>query len=510
MKKVLIANRGEIAIRVARACRVLGLRSVAVYSEADAMARHVRKADEAVCIGPPEPSKSYLDIDRVMDAVRKTGADTVHPGYGFLSENTDFARAVIDAGLTWVGPPPGVIGPLQSKTGAKAQAEAIGLATVPGAVLDDPADEAVLAAAASLGYPVIVKPEAGGGGKGMVRVDRPEDLLAAVAAARRVAKGAFKSDGLFLERHVGHARHIEVQVLGDRHGHVTHVHDRECSVQRRHQKIIEESPCTAITPAEREQICDMAYRFASHVGYEGAGTVEFLWDPQTRKACFLEMNTRIQVEHPVTEVVTGMDLVVAQLRLAAGEPLSRVWQPSEHLPRGHAIEVRLYAEDPANGFLPQTGKLQRVIWPDAPFVRVDAGFETGDVVSMHTDPMLAKIIAWGTDRNDAIARLQGALRETVVHGVVCNLPILVDILHHPDFVSGNLHTTWVEEVYGIGGPALGESPDLEALLALAMAGPSGPPQRVSAREPASHPYSNGFVDPWASIAGVGFGVDGSR
>ncbi|MBI5610071.1 MAG: ATP-grasp domain-containing protein, partial [Deltaproteobacteria bacterium] len=318
MKKVLIANRGEIAVRIARGCRVLGLQSVAVFSDADRLARHVRVADEAVRVGPAESAQSYLNIPAILDAARRTGADAVHPGYGFLSENCDFADAVEAAGLTWIGPPAKVIEPIQSKTAAKAVAQAAGVPTAPAAVVDDFEPATLQKLAQNIGFPLLVKPQDGGGGKGMQRVDRAEDLLPALQTARRIASAAFKSDKLFVERYVENARHVEVQVLGDRHGTVVHAFERDCSVQRRHQKVIEESPCPVLSAAERAAICESGRAFAAQVGYQGAGTVEFLFDPVARKHYFLEMNTRLQVEHPVSEVVVGLDLVVAQLRMARG------------------------------------------------------------------------------------------------------------------------------------------------------------------------------------------------
>ena len=499
MRKVLIANRGEIAIRIARGCKVLGLQTVAIYSEADALARHVRKADEAVCVGSAESAHSYLNIEAVLAACRNTGADAVHPGYGFLSENVAFARAVAEAGLTWIGPPADVIAPIQSKTAAKLVAQAAGVPTAPSAVLDDLSDHAVLQAGESVGYPLLVKPQDGGGGKGMQRVDRPQDLPQAVAAARRIAASAFASDRLFLERYVENARHVEVQVLGDSHGAVAHCFERECSLQRRHQKVVEESPCAILTEAERHAIAESGRAFALQVGYQGAGTVEFLFDAQTRAHYFLEMNTRLQVEHPVTEVVLGLDLVVAQLRVANGEHLANVLAGGLSQ-RGHGIEVRIYAEDPAAGYVPQAGTLQRVIWPDAPFVRVDAGFETGDVVPMFYDPMLAKIIAWGRDRQEARLRLIAALRETVVHGVVTNIPMLIEVLQHASFQAAEVHTGWLDATYGSSAPGLGDRPADAALQVLAAVGPGGPLAMAQAGRNTAK--AQGVADPWRDLTGL--------
>ncbi len=506
MKKVLIAGRGEIAVRIARACRVLGIGSVAIYSDADAGARHVRKADEAVRVGPAESALSYLDIAAVLAAARLTGADAVHPGYGFLSENPDFASAVADAGLTWIGPPAAVIAPIRSKTAAKDVARAAGVPTAPSAVLDDLSEAGLQAAATHVGFPLLVKPEDGGGGKGMQRVDRMEDLVPAVQAARRVAASAFASDRLLLERCIEGARHVEVQVLGDQHGDAVHVFERDCSVQRRHQKVIEESPCPVLTLAERAAICESGRAFARHVGYVGAGTVEFLFDPVSRAHYFLEMNTRLQVEHPVTEAVVGLDLVVTQLRIAQGARLAELFGPEGLQQRGHAIEVRVYAEDPADGYVPQAGTLQRVVWPDAPMVRVDAGFETGDVVPVHYDPMLAKIIAWGRDREEATLRMLAALRETVVHGVATNIPMLIDVLQQPSFARSEVNTGWLDAFYGTEGPGYGVAPSDAALLALALAGPGQAAAGAASARHAAGPAA--ARDPWDML--VGLRVGGGR
>ncbi len=519
--RVLIANRGEIAARVARACKVLGVESVGVYSEADADARHVRMCDVAVPIGPAAAAESYLVPERILEAARRSGADAVHPGYGFLSENMAFARAVIDAGLTWIGPPPAAIGGLEGKTDAKAVAEAAGVPVAPAERLTDLSEAGLLAAAQRVGYPVLVKPEHGGGGKGMQRVDAPETLVAAVAAARRIAKAAFSSDALFLERYVERARHVEVQVIADAHGDVRHCFERECSLQRRHQKVVEEAPCAALSESERAAICESGRAFAAQVGYVGAGTVEFLFDPVRREHYFLEMNTRLQVEHPVTELVSGVDLVLTQLRVARGERLAE--QPafaSAGQLRGHAVEVRVYAEDPASGYMPQVGTLARVQWPTGPFVRVDTGYDEGDAVGMHYDPMLAKVIAWGADRGEAIDRLVAALRETVIHGVVTNLPMLLDVLQRPEVRAAEVDTGSLGRWYGDKGPGLDDGPgdegtksggtsgpDADAWVALAAAGHGGPWAHggggVSTRDAGPAPS-----DPWTTLSGRRFGPAG--
>ncbi len=509
MRKVLIANRGEIATRIARGCRVLGVASVAVYSAADELARHVRAADEAVCVGPPESAKSYLNIPAILQAAKLTGADAVHPGYGFLSENVEFMHAVEAAGLTWIGPPAAAIAPIQSKTAAKAVAQAAGVPTAPSAIVEDDSPAALAQLGERIGYPLLVKPQDGGGGKGMQRVDRPEDLPAAVAAARRIASAAFTSDRLFVERYVEHARHVEVQVLADRHGAVVHCFERDCSLQRRHQKVIEESPCPLLTAEERRVICESGRAFAAQVGYEGAGTVEFLFDPRSRQHYFLEMNTRLQVEHPVSEVVLGLDLVVAQLRVARGEHLADILgEPLSQ--RGHAIEVRVYAEDPATGYLPQTGRLLRVEWPDAPFVRVDAGFQSGDTVSMHYDPMLAKMIAWGRNRQEATDRMLAALAETVVHGVVTNLPMLAALLQTEEFRTSQFHTGWMDAHWGQEAPGAGDEVADLVLHALAAAGPGGPLAQVGSSGGSARPGAGPArtADVWDGLGGFRLGAKG--
>jgi len=500
MKKVLIAGRGEIAVRVARACRVLGLGSVAIYSDADETARHVRKADEAVRVGSAPAAASYLDIAAILAAARCTGADAVHPCYGFLSENAEFAEAVAAAGLTWIGPPAAVMAPIHSKSAAKQMARAAGVPTAASVALEDLSPAGLRAAAAQVGFPLLVKPEDGGGGKGMQRVDCLDDLWCAVEASQRTAASAFGSDRLLLERCIDGARHVEVQVLGDQHGEVAHLFERDCSIQRRHQKVLEESPCSILTPDERAAICASGLTFAKHVGYIGAGTVEFLFDPRTRAHYFLEMNARLQVEHAVTEQVLGIDLVVAQLRIAQGALLADILAGLSLGQRGHAMEARVYAEDPAQAYVPQAGMLRRVIWPDAPMVRVDAGFETGDAVPEHYDPLLAKIIAWGRDREEAKGRLLAALRETVVHGVTTNIPLLMDVLQQPGFDACVVHTGWLDDVYGVAGPGPGSAVQPESLLALAVGGPGRQTAHVAIGADGA-----ALRDPWDVLAGLRVG-----
>ncbi len=508
MKRLLIANRGEIAVRIARACRVMRIESVAVFSEADAGARHVRVADMAVCIGPAEAARSYLNIDAIFEAVARTGADAIHPGYGFLSESDVFAAAVADRGLIWVGPPAAAIAPLHSKTDAKAIAQAAGVPTAPAVPLDDLSDAGLASALKSVGLPALVKPEHGGGGKGMQRIDKAEQLGPAVVTARRIAAAAFASDRLFLERYVERAQHVEVQVLADSHGQVMHLFERECSLQRRHQKVVEESPCASLSDAERTAVCDSGRAFAAGIGYVGAGTVEFLFDPIRREHYFLEMNTRLQVEHPVTELTAGVDLVMAQLAIADGANLADIAGLSPPLAsRGHAIEARIYAEDPASGYLPQSGTLSRVRWPDAPFVRVDSGFEEGDVVGVDYDPMLAKVIAWGADRAQALDRLRAALRETVIHGVVTNIPMLLHILDRQEVRAGQTHTSSLAEFWGEKGPGAGEQLDESAGVALALVGHGGP-QTGAGGAVNGHATAtgHGLHEPWTNLGPLRLGA----
>jgi acetyl-CoA/propionyl-CoA carboxylase, biotin carboxylase, biotin carboxyl carrier protein len=433
---VLVANRGEIAVRVIRTLRALGIRSVAVYSDADAGAPHVGLADIAVRIGPAPAAQSYLSIDAVLAAARATGAEAIHPGYGFLSENTAFAAACAAAGIVFVGPPASAIEAMGDKIAAKATVAKAGVPVVPGSDGAGLTDDELALAVEQVGYPVLLKPSAGGGGKGMREVHGPADLAEAIASARREARGSFGDDTLLVERLVQTPRHIEVQVLADAHGNVIHLGERECSLQRRHQKIVEEAPSALLTVDQRERMGAAAVEAARSVGYTGAGTVEFIVGAdQPDRFFFMEMNTRLQVEHPVTEEVHDLDLVELQLRVAAGE--ERPW-PDRPRARGHAVEVRIYAEDPAAGFLPTGGRILALETP--PGVRVDAGCATGTVVGTDYDPMLAKVIAWGRDRADALNRLDAALRETVLLGVGTNIAFLRALLADPDVRAGRLDT----------------------------------------------------------------------
>lgn len=439
--KVLVANRGEIAVRVMRTAKALGYRTVAVYSEADADALHVQVADEAVCIGPAKVSESYLRIDAIIDACRKTGADAVHPGYGFLSENEGFAAACAEHGIVFIGPSPRSIEMMGSKRLAKVAMIKAGVPCVPGYEGDDQHTETLIAEANRVGFPIMVKASAGGGGRGMRLVHNAADLPAALATARSEAENAFGSGELILERAVIAPRHVEIQIFGDTHGNYVYLFERDCSIQRRHQKVVEEAPCPVMTEELRKRMGEAAVAAARSCDYVGAGTVEFLLD-QAGNFYFLEMNTRLQVEHPVTELITGQDLVEWQLRVANGEPLPL--QQHELRLQGHAMEVRLYAEDPGAHFLPQTGKV--LCWKPAqqPNLRIDHGMKSGGEVSPHYDPMVAKVIVWGRTRVDACRQLASAVQDTVLLGVNSNKQFLVNLLRHPVFVAGDTSTAFID------------------------------------------------------------------
>jgi acetyl-CoA carboxylase biotin carboxylase subunit len=441
-RKVLIANRGEIAVRIARTCRELGIPTVAVYSEADADAPHVFAAQDAVAIGPAEPARSYLSIERLIEAARRTGADAVHPGYGFLSESAAFARACRGAGLTFVGPPPDAIEAAGDKPRARALAAAAGVPIVPGLESRGPDDDALARVAVDMGYPVLLKAAAGGGGKGMRLVRRPEDFAGALGSGRREAAAAFGEGAMFVEKYVAGARHVEVQILGDAHGSVAALGERECSIQRRHQKIVEECPSPFVDAPLREALADAAVRVARACRYENAGTVEFLVDAE-RRFYFLEVNARLQVEHPVTESVMGLDLVAEQLRIAAGAPLA--FDPDVARPRGWAIECRVYAEDPARDFTPTPGPVRYLEIPRHPGVRVDTGLRAGQRVTPHYDPLLAKVIAWAPDRPAAVRRMAEALRAVVILGIRTNVTHLRAIVEHPAFAAGDLSIDFLAE-----------------------------------------------------------------
>ena len=465
-RRLLIANRGEIAIRVIRACRELGIETVAVYSDADADALHTGMADRSERIGPAAPAGSYLSIDAVIDAARRSGAEAIHPGYGFLSESATFARAVEDAGLVFIGPPPATLESLGNKLAARRSAAAVGVPIVPGLLVpliaggggSMPIDDL-----AAIGFPALLKAAAGGGGRGMRRVDRLEEIGAALEVAGREALAAFGDDTLYLERLIAPARHIEVQLLGDRHGNLALLGERECSVQRRHQKLVEEAPSPAVTPSQRAQLADSARRVAGTVTFHNAATVEFLLD-RDGNHYFLEMNTRLQVEHGVTELVTGVDLVAWQIRVAAGERLPEAVLAAT--PRGNAIEVRIYAEDPHHAFAPVAGSISAWRMPAGPGVRVDAGVAAGMPLPIEYDPLLVKLLVHAHDRPAAIARLRRALDETVVGGVQTDLSFLHWLLDEPGFVAGGYDTGLIDDRWGKGPDLSAEEQSLAARAAL--------------------------------------------
>jgi len=439
--KVLIANRGEIAVRIIRACHELGVRTVAVYSEADSRSPHVREADEAVLIGPPPSSESYLRADRIIEAARATGAEAIHPGYGFLSERESFARAVRDAGITWIGPPAEAIAAMGSKTAARTLATKARVPVVPGTTeaLKDAKEAAKVAG--KFGYPVLLKAAAGGGGKGMRVVASEGELAGALDAARREAKSSFGDDAVYLEKFITTPRHVEIQVLADAHGTILSLGERECSVQRRHQKMIEESPSVAVSPELRKKMGETAVRAARAAGYVNAGTCEFLLDSDGN-FYFLEMNTRLQVEHPVTELVTGIDLVQWQLRIASGEPLP--FRQKDIVPRGWAMECRITSEDAANGFLPSTGRVEHLHLPSGPGVRWDGGIEAGSEIGLYYDPMLAKLIVWGADRDQAVRRMRRALVDLTILGIETSRDFHVRVMDDPEFQRGEIDIQWLE------------------------------------------------------------------
>jgi propionyl-CoA carboxylase alpha chain len=445
VRKVLIANRGEIAVRIARTCREMGIATVAVFSDADADALHVRVCDEAIRIGGAAPATSYLRVDALLEAAARTGADAVHPGFGFLSENAGFARAVLDAGLTWIGPSPDAIAAMGDKVEAKRRMADAGVPLLPSVEVGAELPDDLPDLAAEVGFPLMVKAAAGGGGKGMRVVTDASELEDAVAAAQREAAGAFGDGRVFLERYVEEPRHVEIQILGDRHGTVVHVFERECSIQRRHQKVVEESPSPVLDADLRAAMGAAAVAAGEAIAYEGAGTVEFILDASGDEPtfAFLEVNTRLQVEHPVTELVTGLDLVRLQLLVAMGERLS--FAQTDLRQDGHAIEARLYAEDPANGYLPATGTLHAFEPAPIEGVRYDAGVASGEVVSPHYDPMLAKVIAWAPTRHEAAARLARALETTVISGVRTNRDLLVAVLRDEAFLAGETTTAFLPQ-----------------------------------------------------------------
>jgi acetyl-CoA carboxylase biotin carboxylase subunit len=448
INRVLVANRGEIAVRVIRACREMGIGTVAVCSQADAESLHAHLADLSVLIGPAEPGESYLRADRIIEAARATDCDAVHPGYGFLSENADFAQACAEAGLKFIGPSPEVIRSMGEKTAARSIMEKAGVPVVPGALLPDPdadgafPEQEVLDAAREVGFPLMVKAAFGGGGKGMRLVEEQSGLAKACQGAWREARGAFGNGTVYLERFIERPRHVEFQIFGDQHGNHVHLFERECSIQRRHQKIIEETPSPALDEALRDEMGAAAVAAAAAVNYEGAGTVEFLLG-QDRRFYFLEMNTRLQVEHPVTELITGVDLVRTQIQVAEGRPLP--WSQEDLQATGHAVECRVYAEDPENGFLPSLGEILLMHEPSGPGVRIDSGVRQGDEVSMHYDPMVAKLSVHAGNRRNALDRAVAALQDYAILGVTTNVEYLIAILQEGAFIDGDVDTGFLDE-----------------------------------------------------------------
>ncbi len=491
--KVLVANRGEIACRVIRCLKEMGISSVAVYSEADSRALHVRLADVAALLGPAEPASSYLDAEKIIAAARDTGAEAIHPGYGFLSENAGFAEACQKAGLTFIGPPASAIRALGRKTAARRLMMQAGVPVIPG--MERPSSDLGLLTreAARIGYPVLVKATAGGGGKGMRVVATESDLAEAAKTAEAEAKAAFNDGGIYLEKYLDRPRHVEIQVLCDRHGNADHLLERECSIQRRHQKIVEESPSLALTPELREEMGRAAVAAARSAGYENAGTVEFLVD-RNGGFYFLEVNTRLQVEHPVTEMVTGVDLVRRQVEIAAGLPLNL--RQEDVRGRGHAIECRICGEDPENSFYPCPGTVLFVHEPTGPFIRNDSGIFSGATVPVEYDPLLGKLIVWAEDRAGAIARMRRALSDYAVLGITTIIPFLSDVLASEPFARGELHTGFIEEHFSGWKPAP-PGTDVTALAAYAADELFGGPVKPS---PGAG-YSEAFASPWRTLGG---------
>jgi acetyl-CoA/propionyl-CoA carboxylase biotin carboxyl carrier protein len=491
-RRLLIANRGEIAVRIIRACRELGIESVAVYSDADSSAPHRALADRAVRIGPAPAAHSYLSTEAVLKAAKDTGAEAIHPGYGFLAENHTFAAACVAGGLIFVGPPPDVIASLGSKIAARHVAERAGIPVVPGETPADQSEATIADAARRIGFPVLIKPSAGGGGIGMKGVREQASLTAAIAQARREAVAAFGDGTLYVERLIDRPRHVEIQVLLDGHGGGVYLFERECSLQRRHQKIVEEAPSTALTPRLRARMGEAAVALASTAGYRNAGTIEFLLEGTGDEArfYFLEMNTRLQVEHPVTEQSTGVDIVLAQLAIAAGEPLP--WSQHELSQHGHAIEVRVYAEDPAQNDLPQAGPVLLYREPMMPGIRVDSGVVEGGEISVHYDPLIAKLIASADTRERARRRAIAALRNYPILGVRTNIAFLIALLEHPRFISGDVDTGFV---------------DAERATLVALADGDPPAEAISVARAATGMAATGdsgstnVPDPWTTLRG---------
>ena len=468
IKRILVANRGEIAVRIIRACRDLGIEAVAVYSDADREALHVRYATRAYRLGPAPAAESYLRIDRLLEAADASGADAVHPGYGFLAENADFARAVIDAGLTFIGPSPNVMESVGDKNRARKIALAAGAPTVPGSAEPVENADAAMDIAAELGYPVMIKAVAGGGGKGMRRVDDPADIEPALRSASSEAKSAFGDGRVYIEKAILNPRHVEIQILCDEHGNRIHLGERECSLQRRHQKVLEESPSPVLSDELRERMGTAALAIAAQAEYTNAGTVEFLLDEKL-DFYFIEVNARLQVEHAVTEMVTGIDLVTAQIAVAEGKPLP--WRQEDIRMRGAAIECRIYAEDPANGFSPCPGVVEGLRVPGGPGIRDDSALYEGYEVPIHYDPMISKLIAWGPDRATALSRMRRALQEYKVVGIATTIPLFQRIIEDPAFIAGDYDTGYIDNLLqdGVLGPGHDRHDEIDDVAALAAA-----------------------------------------
>ncbi len=487
-EKILIANRGEIARRVIRACREMGIATVAVYSDVDKHALHVLEADEAVAIGPAPPLESYLNMDAIIQAAKTTGCQAIHPGYGFLSENATFARKCREAGLVFIGPTPEAMELVGNKLRARQMVMQHGVPVTPGMESHTADLNVIRQFAEEIGYPIMIKAAAGGGGKGMRIVHTPDQLEHAIEASQREARSAFGDDTVYLEKFIQNPRHVEIQILADHHGNAVHLFERECSIQRRHQKIIEESPSPALDDALRQQMGEAALKVIQAVGYTNAGTVEFLLD-ENKNFYFLEVNARIQVEHPVTEWVTGVDLVKQQIRIASGEPLP--FQQADLIQRGHAIECRIYAEDPENNFLPAIGKLLLVQEPVGPGIRVDSGIYSGMEVTHYYDPILSKIIVWDETREGAINKMIDALRQYVILGVRTPIPFLIELLDHPQFRAGELSTRFIDQYFS--GWKLTLTPEEQA-VAVAMA------QHLRrAPRPVAGNNQKPTINPWQTI-----------
>ncbi|MDE2780567.1 MAG: ATP-grasp domain-containing protein [Chloroflexota bacterium] len=498
--KVLVANRGEIAARIIQTLRVMGMASVAVYSESDATTPHVTLADQAVPLAGQTAEETYLDIPKIIQAARDSGADAVHPGYGFLSENPMFARACQDAGLTFIGPSPESMEALGDKLRSKEIAIEAGVPVVPSSAACLPGDADVAEFVGEWGFPLLVKAAAGGGGRGMRLVHRQDELNGAMESASRESQAAFGDGRVFVERYVTQPRHVEVQVLADGQGHTIHLGERECSIQRRHQKIVEETPSPALAPQLRQIMGDAAVAVARGAGYVNAGTVEFLLDARSGDYYFLEMNARLQVEHPITEAVLGLDMVEWQVRIASGEPLSLRQQDID--PRGHAVECRIYAEDPYHDFVPSTGSLLRWRPPGGPGLRLDSGVSEGQEITIHYDPMLAKLTAWGPDRATALGRMDEALSRFQVLGVVTNIPLLRRVVTHPQFRTGEYDTGFLEWNPAVTTPAVAEQARLLARAVAAWAADRPAITRESQPGPDS-PAGTGPANPgpWDSAGG---------